>query len=143
MSDATHPPRGDEPGRLFGRGLAFPPRVGPDGRLAWSAGEANVREAIRIVLLTEAGERLRRPTFGAGLARHLFEPNTAGTRQLLRAGIERALAEWEPRVRVESVTVDEDPDDREAAIATVTYRLVATRALERVSLAVTLDASPR
>src|SRR5436305_1697397 len=25
-------------GRIFGRGISFPPRVGPDGRVAWSAG---------------------------------------------------------------------------------------------------------
>jgi phage baseplate assembly protein W len=130
-----------DPGALFGRGIAFPPRVGPDGRVAWSAGETNVRESIRIILLTEERERLRLPEFGGGLARYLFEPNTAATRQLVRDRIERALAEWEPRVRMESVAVEPDPRDPEAAVATITYRLVATRAPERVSLAVALAGS--
>jgi uncharacterized protein len=125
-------------GALLGRGIAFPPRVTTDGRLAWSDGEANVRESIRIILLTDERERVRQPQFGGGLSRFLFEPNTATTRQLIRDRIERALAEWEPRVRVEGVTVDADPADRDAAIATITYRLVATSALERVSLRVTL-----
>ncbi|HKG94969.1 MAG TPA: hypothetical protein VKA84_23840, partial [Gemmatimonadaceae bacterium] len=58
-----------DPGALFGRGIAFPPRVGPDGRLAWSAGEANVRESIRVILMTDERERLRLPEFGGGLAR--------------------------------------------------------------------------
>ncbi len=40
---------------LFGQGLGFPPRVGADGRLVWSGGEDNVRESIRIILLTEPG----------------------------------------------------------------------------------------
>ena len=127
-------------GRLFGRGIAFPPRVGADGRIAWSQGEPNVREAIRIVLLTDEGERIRRPQFGGGLTRLLFEPNTAATHQAIRDRIQRALAEWEPRIKVASVDVEADPADREAAIATVTYRLVATRALERVSLSVALGA---
>ena len=52
-------------GQLFGRGISFPPRVGPDGRVAWSEGEVNVREAIRIILLTEQHERLRLPTLAA------------------------------------------------------------------------------
>ncbi len=125
-------------GRLFGRGIAFPPRVGPDGRIAWSQGELNVREAIRIILLTDEGERIRRPQFGGGLVRLLFEPNTAATQQAIRDRIQRALAEWEPRIKVASVEVAPDPADREAAIATITYRLVATRALERVSLSVAL-----
>lgn len=125
-------------GLLFGRGIAFPPHVTADGRLAWSEGETNVRESIRIILLTDERERLRLPEFGGGLSRYLFEPNTATTRQLIRDRVERALREWEPRIRVESVTVDPDPQDREAAVATITYRLVATRTLERVSLSVRL-----
>ncbi len=126
------------PARLFGKGLAFPPRVGADGRMAWSEGEPNVREGIRIVLLTAEGERLRRPRFGGSLAAFLFEPNNAATHQALAQRIARTLAEWEPRIAVEQVQVAADPADAEAAIATITYRLVATRALERVSLAVTL-----
>lgn len=130
-----------DPGMLFGRGIGFPPRVGPDGRIAWSEGETNVRESIRIILLTDERERLRQPDFGGGLSRFLFEPNTATTRQLIRDRIQRSLAEWEPRVRVESVDVDLDPNDPEAAIATITYRLVANRSLERVSLSVALAGS--
>jgi phage baseplate assembly protein W len=128
-------------GSVFGRGIGFPPRVTPDGRIAWSEGETNIRESIRIILLTDERERLRLPDFGGGLTRYLFEPNTATTRQQIRDRIERALAEWEPRIRLESVLVDPDPKDAEAAIATITYRLVATRALERVSLSVALTGS--
>jgi phage baseplate assembly protein W len=123
-------------GRIFGVGVGFPPRVGSDGRLRWSEGQANVRENIRIILLTEPGERLRRPGFGAGLRQYLFEPNNPGTRQRIRESIEDALERWEPRVSLESVVVEPDPGDAESAIATLTYRLVATQARERVSLAV-------
>jgi phage baseplate assembly protein W len=126
---------------LFGRGIGFPPRVGADGRIAWSAGEDNVRESIRIILMTDEHERLRLAEFGGGLTRFLFEPNTATTRQLIGDRIRRALAEWEPRIRVESVSVDEDPSDDDAAVATITYRLVATRTVERVSLNVALSGS--
>jgi phage baseplate assembly protein W len=130
-----------DPGQLFGRGIGFPPRITADGRLAWSSGEQNVRESIRIILLTAERERLRLGDFGGGLSRFLFEPNTSTTRQVIGDRIERALTEWEPRIRVESVTVEPDPEDPEAAIATITYRLVATRVLERVSLNVALTAA--
>ena len=125
-------------GQTLGRGISFPPRVGPDGRIAWSAGETNIREAIRIILLTEQRERLMLPEFGGGLGLLLFEPNTVTTRHLLQDRIDRALAEWEPRILVESVSVEQDPSDPEAAIATITYKLVATQVRERVSLTVTL-----
>jgi phage baseplate assembly protein W len=129
------------PGTLYGRGIGFPPRVGADGRVAWSEGETNVRESIRIILLTEERERVRLPEFGGGLGRYLFEPNTATTRQLILDRIQRALGEWEARIRVVSVSVDAADNDSQSAIATITYRLVATGIVERVSLSVSLGGS--
>lgn len=127
-----------DPGALFGRGIAFPPRVGPDGRVAWSEGEQNIRDAIRILLMTRPGERLFLPDFGAGLDRSLFEPNTVTTRQTIKDRITRTLQRWEPRIAVEAVEVEADPEDPQAAIATITYQLVATQARERISVGVTL-----
>jgi phage baseplate assembly protein W len=125
-------------GQLFGRGISFPPRVGPDGRVAWSQGPDNIREAIRVILMTEPRERLNLPDFGGGLGRLLFEPNTVATRARIARRISESLGKWEPRVTVESVTVEPDAADAQAAVATITYRLVSTQARERVSLNVTL-----
>ena len=125
-------------GDVLGRGISFPPRIGVDGRLVWSEGETNIREAVRIILMTAPGERLRRGTFGAGLDAFLFEPNTTMTRRQLEDRITRALGTWEPRISLESVDVDEDPADATAAIATVTFRIVATQNLERVSASISL-----
>ena len=125
-------------GKLFGRGISFPPRVGPEGRIAWSEGEANVQEALRVILMTEPRERIGLPDFGGGLGRFLFEPNTVATRRLIQDRITKALARWEPRLLVEAVDVEADPDDAQAAIATIVYRLVATQSRQRVSLSVAL-----
>ena len=125
-------------GKILGRGISFPPRVGNDGRVAWSEGEVNVREAIRVILMTEQRERLRLPEFGGGLGLFLFEPNTVTTRQLIKDRIGKALARWEPRITVQSIDVDPDPADAQAVIATITYKLVATQVRERISLTVTL-----
>jgi phage baseplate assembly protein W len=127
-------------GQILGRGIAFPPRVGADGRVAWSEGETNIREAIEIVLKTDRNERLRLPEFGGGLPRFLFEPNTATTRHQLADRIRRSLDAWEPRITVQAVDVVEDPEDAEAAVATVVYKLVATQAVERVTLSVSVGA---
>ena len=48
---------------IFGKGISFPPRVA-GGRIAWSVGEQNVREAIRVILMTNLNERVRLPEFG-------------------------------------------------------------------------------
>lgn len=125
-------------GKLFGRGISFPPRVGVDGHVAWSEGETNVRESIRIILLTELQERLLLPDFGGGLGIFLFEPNTITTRLLIQDRVVKALAQWEPRIIAQQVDVMPDPVDQQAAIVTITYKLVATQVQERVSLNVTL-----
>ena len=125
-------------GEVLGRGIAFPPRIGPDGRMAWSVGETNIREAIRIVLMTAPGERLRRATFGAGLEEYLYEPNTTTTRRAIEERIRRSIGTWEPRVSLESVDVDEDPIDASAAIATVTFRVIATQTIERVTASIAM-----
>jgi phage baseplate assembly protein W len=126
-------------GKVFGRGISFPPRLSADGRMVWSEGEQNIREAIRVILLTEERERINLPSFGGGLSQYLFEPNTVMTRHSIEDRIARALATWEPRIQVESVDVAPDPDDPQAVIATITYKLVATQARERVNLSVTLN----
>ena len=127
-----------EAGRILGRSMSFPPRVGPDGRVAVSEGEQNVREAIEVVLRTNQLERLRLPDFGAGLERFLFEPNTTSTRRQVQDRIQKALQAWEPRIVVQSIEVEEDPDDVEAAVATIAYSLVATQTSERVTVSVAL-----
>jgi phage baseplate assembly protein W len=124
---------------LFGQGLSFPPRVGADGRLSWSEGEDNVRESIRVILLTEPGERLMREDFGCGLRRFLFEPNTVTTRQLIRERVEKAIGRWEPRVQVDQVTVEADADNPRLIGINVLFRLVATQALGRIGLTLQLE----
>lgn len=130
-------------GKVFGRSVAFPPRVGDDGRVSWSEGPENVRESIKIILLTEPGERLMRPDFGGGLGAFLFEPNTAATRRLIQERITQALTLWEPRIKLESVTVEADPANEEYAVATIAYQLVANQVRERVTLSVSLAGGGR
>jgi uncharacterized protein len=119
---------------IFGRGIAFPPRVGADSRLVWSEGETNIRESITVVLKTDPGERVGVPDFGAGLGRFLFEPNNAATHARIQDAVLGALTRWERRIEVESVEIAADASDPESALATITYRLVATAARERISL---------
>ncbi len=91
--------------RLLGRGWSMPLAPDRTGRLGYADGPEKVRQAIAIVLETEPGERLMRPGFGCGLRRFLMKPNTTATRTLIQKEVGRALADWEPRIRVESVTV--------------------------------------
>jgi phage baseplate assembly protein W len=123
---------------VFGSGISFPVRLGPHGRVAVSAGPENIREAIRVILLTEPNERIQLPQFGAGARHFLFEPNTVATRRLIQERIQDALNTWEPRIELQSVIVEADADDARAAVATVRYQLVADRSTEQVSVRILL-----
>lgn len=125
-------------GKLLGRGVSFPPRLGPDGRWAWSSGAQNIRECIQIILSTEARERLLLPDFGGGLRAYLFQPNTVTTHRVMEERITRSLARWEPRIAVESVTVESDPANAQQAFATIRYRLIARDETDQISLSVNL-----
>ena len=127
------------PATLFGRGMAFPPKLDQDGRVAWSAGPDNVRESVRVILMTDPGERLMLPSFGAGLRTFLFEPNIAATHRLIEERVTRALIRWEPRIKLSSVEVARDPGDAQKATVTVKYTLVATREQETVGVSVSLQ----
>ena len=124
---------------IYGQGLSFPLRVGASGRLAWSSGEDNVRESIRLILMTEPAERLMLEDFGCGLRRFLFEPNTPVTRALIKDRVTRAIGRWEPRVRLEDVSVDADPDNGRLIQISIVFRLVATGTAGKLSLGLALE----
>src|SRR5207237_8228815 len=92
-------------GKLFGRGIAFPPRVGVDGRLAWSEGAENVRDSMRVLVLTRQGERLLTPELCAGIDRWVFEPNTVTRRQGIMDRLTKRVRRREPRIAVEADAV--------------------------------------
>ena len=125
---------------LYGQGIGFPPQVGPNGQMVWSAGEPNVREAICIILRTRPGERLMRPDFGCGLDRFLFEPNSTGTLRLIQEEVKRALTRWEPRIAVAVGRLATDSAGPRAVDRRIAYTRLATRWSGRVGLTLALQA---
>jgi hypothetical protein len=95
----------------IGTGLRFPLRPDPvTGNLGTVDGMGRVRQSIEQTLDTEPGERIMLPGFGCGLRRYLMEPNTLTTRTAMGQDIETALTTWEPRIRLDGVTVTPDDD---------------------------------
>lgn len=115
----------DETKAHLGVGWAFPIRA-RDGRLAFAQYEDLVEQAVKLILLTEPSERERLPEFGAGLRRFVFEPNNAATHRELERRITRALTEWEPRIKVESVSVGASEEEPSTALIDVDYVVRAT-----------------
>ena len=78
-----------------GRHLAFPFRVGSDGRTAAPTSDAeHVRDELLQLLFTSPGERLFLPEFGGGVRRLVFEPASDVLRGVVKARITQALSRW-------------------------------------------------
>ncbi len=92
-----------------------------DGHFDYAAGADCLREALWTLLLTNPGERLMRPSFGAGLRQWIGQPNTQSTRQLIAASVTTAIGVWEQRISLGGVAVIADPADPAAVVITITY----------------------
>ena len=63
---------------------------------------------IRNLLLTNRGERLGQPTFGADLLLTLFEPMSDQVISTIEENISSAMADWLPHVLVNKLVVEPD-----------------------------------
>lgn len=90
-----------------GRHLAFPFRIGPDGRSAAPVSDAaHVRDEVLQLLLTSPGERLFQPEIGGGVRKLVFEPASEVLRGVVKARITNALSRWlGQRLTVEQIDV--------------------------------------
>jgi uncharacterized protein len=111
-----------------------------NGVFGYAAGPQSLREALWNVLMTEPGERLMRPAFGAGLGQWIGQPNTESTRQLIASSITAAVGKWEQRVALGSVSVATDPQDAARVVVTLSYtaRGAAGAAPDQLSLSLSL-----
>lgn len=96
----------------------------------------HVDQLIRQVLLTNPGERINRPTFGCGVRRMLFAPNSDVAATLAQVTIFQAIDEWlGALVRVDDVRVRADGERLEIGVV---YVLRARQQRRYLNLEVTL-----
>ena len=111
---------------FLGRGWKFPVAVDATGKIALSEFEQDIREAIRLVLLTIPGERVMRPDFGAGLHAFVFASMSATTLGAIQSAVQKALIQWEPRIQVLTVKVTPERGDIGQVSIDIDYRVRAT-----------------
>lgn len=111
---------------FIGRGWHFPLRVNSRGSIALAAEERDVEEAIRLVLTTEKGERVMRPSFGSDIHELVFAPSNPTTFGRLEHYVQEALRLWEPRIEVLDVQVDPSRQDEGLLLVRIGYRVKAT-----------------
>lgn len=121
------------PAKAFlGVGWAFPPCAAADGSTAMTEYEQDVYEAIWIILSTDWGERVMRPTFGAGLRSFVFGQLGQTTLQKVQTRVQESLIQWEPRINVEQVSVTIDPKQQGVLFIAITYFVRVTNTLQNL-----------
>jgi hypothetical protein len=110
---------------MSGRHLAFPFRIGPDGRTATPQSlDEHVKGEIIQLLLTSPGERMFLPPFGGGLKRLVFERNDDVSAGLSRAIISQALSRY-LGTRITVQTLDVTAQESTLAVD-MRYQIVAS-----------------
>lgn len=94
---------------FLGRGWSFPPVLTEDG-IRMSAYERDIEESLHILFGTSPGERVNRYDYGCPLRRYVFEPLTTQTVTRMRNDISRAVILFEPRITLEEVSFEEQPE---------------------------------
>lgn len=74
--------------------LDYPFHIDGRGRVAETGEELHIRQLIEQVLFTAPGERVNRPTFGAGLLRLIFAPASEELQAATRFLVQGQLQQW-------------------------------------------------
>ena len=117
--------------------FAFPFRIdAASGQAAQASYQDHVDQMVRQILLTDPGERVCLPTFGAGLRRLLFAPLTTQMQATASMIVSQSLTTWlAGQITVQNVTVEtplSDPGAQPGAvIVTVAYVLIETQSVRQ------------
>ncbi len=106
------------------------------GRVETSSGSENIRQSVRIILLTEPGERMMHPRFGTKLHQFLFENMDSQTREMICREVRNSLQTWEKRIQDIRVEAHLAPESQGELQVAVTYRISGQEEENRVEITV-------
>lgn len=120
------PPNDTREDPLPGTGWAFPVRPDHRGDIALSEGKASIEDSIRMIIGTAKGERVMRPEFGCDIHDHVFDAMNGATMSLAEESVREALIEWEPRIDLEAVETEPDPENPSTLLIDIQYLIRTT-----------------
>ena len=120
------PPNNPTENALSGTGWQFPVETDHRGDIALSTEQDGVEEAIKIIIETAKGERVMRPEFGCEIHDHVFDVINGATMSLAEESVREAIVAWEPRVDVEDVSAEPDPENPNRLLITIQYIIRST-----------------
>lgn len=68
-----------------------------------------IHQNLKVLLLTNPGERIMKPDFGVGVRGFLFEQNSEGLKERIHNRIIEQIGTYMPYVKITDLTVDSPP----------------------------------
>jgi len=84
------------------------------------------RQNLKTLILTNPGERIMEPAFGAGIRRRLFEPKAGTTYAVIEAEILSQVASYLPYIKIRKIIFDElkDPYSKQDLLHSIAIRII-------------------
>lgn len=115
----------------LGQCWTFPPRFEPDG-VPLTAGVEAVMQSLRVLFMTELGERIMRESYGAGMHDFIFENITDELLANIHNRIEESILRHEPRALLKDVIIQSGAQDASRLRVQITVSLSGTDLVETV-----------
>lgn len=112
---------------FLGRGWSFPPTFnrGVPG-VEMLDREEDIASSLDVLLSTTRGERVMQPRYGCNMEELVFESLDARMKTLMADQIESAILYHEPRIKLESVRLDDSREPEGVVLIEIVYRVKST-----------------
>ena len=112
---------------FLGTGWSFPPTF---SRLNYTVDmvrdDDDIHESLWILFSTRLGERIMVPQYGSGLWRTVFRTMTTTLMSQMKAMVQQAILNWEPRIDVDEIQVQPDATVEGLVLINVVYTVRKT-----------------
>jgi hypothetical protein len=93
-----------------------------------------IRQNFKNLILTNPGERMMIPSFGAGIRTFLFEMNNATSYGNMRSAIEAQVAQYMPFISIDEITFDSDESNPNFLNMVISYTIVPLELADAVEM---------
>ena len=98
--------------------------------------ESMANQNLKMVILTNPGERIMSPSFGVGIRRLLFEPATPGTVETIKNRIQLQVKKYLPYIDLVNLRVFMSKTDATSLVVIIKYSIPAANIVKEFSLVV-------
>ena len=111
--------------------IQFPFQDDSDGKFLKLNDESKraIKADLIHLLLTNKGERLYMPDFGANLRQYIFEMNDEPSQQAIKREITEAVSKFIPNLKITQLPASQSEEDEHAVIVKIDY-VVTTGAFQ-------------